>query len=1481
MELTTENCQWIEKQLRQSEDPALRELSEQPLPGCAILARLIAPHSDLKTGIRYLRSGKSGAGVLLLLPQNNLAKVVKFGPKELIAREFHNFNSVIRQSLLWSLTEFVNDEALIQVEESWASFAYRWVGGRYNVQQVLDLIVRSDINVSDITHPVEELIACAFAWYKDQGLVSDVKPPSFSWNWSDGAKNNLLSILQGYPAQCQELIRFVSDPFDSVLHEVGNAKFSLAGHTHGDVNFRNVAFFGQKQSRLNCCLIDFERLTGEACPARDWAKLERDLRFKCLRAIFPDPHRCVEMMKSINNCLEGGTLPSLDGIEVQERSNILKILGTISAIRSAYIFESEHFSDLPFTEYLWLLLYWWLALLIDTTIELDEATQSGIVEISRTLLSQLRQSILDKKLKEIPKSLLTLLNDAEDMKAPLSSAQSSVALNSLLPEFLADSCIAAQLAAPFGTRAVYLDDVYVHRTEIEKAILTFVSDLLANQPISRGSWLSIIGDAGHGKTSILWYLARQLSDSGCQVVAVQALHLGVDSLAHVIEDLPDNDRPPIFLLDTLDLLIGVNDAALSAQLNAIRAKGGLLLTTCRRQEIQTLASFIRSNRTLELRRYEENEARAAIERYVDASYPDAPEAQRRAQAMGIWELLDARRRIQDLTFEPLLLRMIFEAYVPEKIPSDINTQRIYDHYWAQKVLWDRTSRGMEMADARSMTLKVLAHSLYFGSDTQTESITMEKLVTICKSTGQQAPHSVIESLVSTGVVRFWQMGATLGFFHQTFAEYAAAKAILESDDLNLRGCCIETLLSDVGNANLFRLPVLKQLMIQASDRSAQLFGELSTAVTAVDSPVSVRLALEVLGKASEVHPLHQLILNWCDRTPDLFRAAAPEVLRYYPAKRVALAFEILEVIANESICGEIFSICRLFFARMKPKETLAFVQRLWGKDQRMCSQYGDLLKDAVLEIFKTGEVEALHVLSDIFPRLSAGVQSGALDELGSAWSANTKSAAAEFVDGMLQRAASFKKNEVRAALARNFAAFYRIDPSAARVLAESCAAKYRGSPNLAARMFSARLLGTAGPSIDEVGHAIRSVLKGDHESRLCGSEFLRAAARELPEILDQFLALNPDEPLRREVVNGFYFVASGVHDPERMLAVLNRWPPTESGSGDAYRELIAGVADVDPIAVLSWLRSRKSDTEGTVGRRLILVGFQILAERAAEKLIREDFMEFFDWGFGNRSATDEERRVSACAVGYASEVDVELAQSYGDRIFATHRRDFINALLNSSRTVSSADFICYLLEKVREFSDWKLTSDTLGYFLQLVAWRSFEIRARLLAILVEPKFLSLIRRIDSPEVVSNLLTFLKSTVKADPMRVLRIIEECPILDSGNAATLAVVLENASRETDDPSVCREIFRRLLELSANPSDRLRNALLRAFPRIEALLPHREVVTAVVDTLISAKDWDEKAVEQLARSARKLRSLTREDRETLVRADLPPRAKVLLLE
>jgi len=38
----------------------------------------------------------------------------------------------------------------------------------------------------------------------------------------------------------------------------------------------------------------------------------------------------------------------------------------------------------------------------------------------------------------------------------------------------------------------------------------------------------------------------------------------------------------------------------------------------------------------------------------------------------VWEILDHQRQFQDLTFEPLILRIDLSGYVPNEIPRDVN-----------------------------------------------------------------------------------------------------------------------------------------------------------------------------------------------------------------------------------------------------------------------------------------------------------------------------------------------------------------------------------------------------------------------------------------------------------------------------------------------------------------------------------------------------------------------------------------------------------------------------------------------------------------------------------------------------------------------------------------------------------------------------------------------------------------------------------------
>jgi hypothetical protein len=1048
----------------------------------------------------------------------------------------------------------------------------------------------------------------------------------------------------------------------------------------------------------------------------------------------------------------------------------------------------------------------------------------------------------------------------------------------LCSRFLADTRIAAQLTTPTGRCALYLEDVYIHRGKVESAVRELADDYLAHSGTT-GRWLSITGDAGHGKTSLLWYLTQEFRRLCSRTFPVQALQLSAGELDDICASFPAR-VPFIVVLDTLDLLVGIDDAALGALINQIRARGGLLVTACRRQELQLLAQHVRSDHTLELGRYAPDEAHAAIERFVRTSYSTWPEARKQAQISHVRELLDERRRIQDLSFEPLILRMIFEAYVPDDIPVDVNTQKVYDRFWEERVIADRVLKTPEDAYTRVTLCKGLAAYLYFDAPAHSERVSVDEILALCAPMGLLSPAATIEGLISSGVLRWWQMKTSVGFFHQTFLEYVAARHTLELRDHALRQRRVDRLLADVEEANLFRIPVLKQLMIQASVGDPRLFQDLCAAVVEINSPVSIRLALEVLGKASDIAPLDSLVRERSAREPTMFRGVALEVVRHYPAARVDLAFEILRPHLDAETIGETCSACEAFFAPMAPEKTLAFLLESWRLRRGIFRDREGSLKSALVEAFRAGGRSALEGLGEVFSALSAGVQAGLLDDLAEAWMPENASGASSFLAQIYDGVASSQSNEPRSAYVRAVASLQRVGPAHACTLARTLRDHVGDSLDLKTRTLLAEIIGIAGPSAFELEEALSDLLGSDHIRRLSAAEMLREAVKTNDPLMERLLALPTEPELSPEAINAIYWVTSGSRNPERMLAVLDRWTPTERGAGGAYRLLLQSAAKAGPGRTLAWLKAHMEASQSPSRKRQVLVGLQILAENAATSISPDDVRQFFKWGFLSPDATDEMKRVFANTAGLIAKIDAGLAQEILEKIFRSRNRDLTIAAINSLRTVDSADFLVAALDlTLRRTADEKSYA-TLGHFLYAVADGAPEAKAAVLRRLAAPDARRLIEAVNDPVAVSRILALLKSVAKTDVTMVLKLADICPLLDAGNAGTLSAVLENASQYVAEHTMLRTILHRLLALANFPHHRVCNSLLRALPRLDKLLPHREVADAVLAAILSEGPRKEKALGNLARAAKRLESWTPDDTETVVRSNLPPRVKSILL-
>lgn len=1050
----------------------------------------------------------------------------------------------------------------------------------------------------------------------------------------------------------------------------------------------------------------------------------------------------------------------------------------------------------------------------------------------------------------------------------------------LLERFIADTKIAAQLKSGTGSQAVYLDKVYIHRTKAEERVLRAVDGYLQAREAAQGAWISVVGDAGHGKTSLLWCVVRECSKRCSRLFPVQALQLSSKDLDDYAESIPREGAPFLFVLDTLDLLVGINDESLSNILNSFRANRGLVITTCRKQEMKVLASRVRADQTVDLERYEPDEAKAAIERYVGAFYAEWPEHRRGTQTDHVWNLLDAQRRIQDLSFEPLLLRMIFEAYAPDDIPPDINTQKVYDHFWEERVLGDRAAKDHEAVYARATLCLQLASYLYFETDGHTERTSVADFIEQCRRKGIPNAIPTLHSLVSSGVLRWWQLGSSVGFFHQTFLEYTAAKFVLVTPEDRTRRERINYLLAALESADLFRIPVLKQLLIQASSEDSELFAYLCVTVTKVDTTVAAGLLLEVLGKAHNISLLREQVLTWNTREPLLIRTVATEVLRYFPAKRVNLALEILAPHMNGERLGEICSVCEMYFAPMDPHSTMSFLLESWRKKPQAFKKFEAALKMALVGVFRTGYVEALEALVEVLPTLSVGVQAGALADLSELWTPESAREASIFLERLFPILARASENEPRNAFVKAFAALHKVAPATTCALARILRSTAGESPDGKALMLLARVIGIADSTTEVIERAFDDLCGTDHLRRVAASYLLREAARTRGDVIDRLLGLPHQTDPPEETLSAIATVISGSRDASKVLAVLERWDLTERGSGNAFRLLMVTAANVDPDRTLDWLKRRMLLVQDDFHRRQVLVGFQVVVENAAKSVSKDDANLFWKFGFQSPAATDEMKRVIAATAGWIAEIDEGLGRESFRRIFKKRDKGPINAAIGSLRYAGSPGLIVYVFGLTRSFSANQEGHATLGQFFEVICERSPEVRDAVMRELDAPQSRAIIQQLDSPVVVGRVLALLKSTVKADVALTLELAALCPLIDDGNFASLSAVLENASHQTYSEDVARRIMARLLELGHNPSFRVGNSLRKALPRLDRILPHREVADAVLAMILASKDWPEKSLEQLVRAARAMESWTQADDEAIHRSELSHRVKAALL-
>ena len=366
--------------------------------------------------------------------------------------------------------------------------------------------------------------------------------------------------------------------------------------------------------------------------------------------------------------------------------------------------------------------------------------------------------------------------------------------------------------------AVALDEsLYVART-IEKE--QNVSDWIDKSIATDYTPILIGGDAGNGKTTLLWHMYRELEASdGYHPFFVKSSWLLAGSefdssiLTGGITDMDEPGPQPVLLLDTVDLLMHAERDMyqLLELISRLQDLHAVVAMTCRPRETAVLRHHLKPDFKY-LSGYDDVELEEAIGKHVARFYACADTRERFEHVQRITDAVTRGMPVRDVCKNPLALRMLFLLYAPGEVPEEIHAVRLYDEFWRKRVEKDQRAGDSATSGKRSTNLSEPARiaALVMLAEGSPE-IDGRLLANALRQAGRS--ESDIDLLVNRGVLLRSRHG--VGFFHQTFFEYGAASALL-----GMRG---PESVGFLGNrvrqnpSDLFVVPVYEHLLLQAGN----------------------------------------------------------------------------------------------------------------------------------------------------------------------------------------------------------------------------------------------------------------------------------------------------------------------------------------------------------------------------------------------------------------------------------------------------------------------------------------------------------------------------------------------------------------------------------------------------------------------------------------------------------------------------------------
>ena len=990
-------------------------------------------------------------------------------------------------------------------------------------------------------------------------------------------------------------------------------------------------------------------------------------------------------------------------------------------------------------------------------------------------------------------------------------------------------------------RAIYLDEgLYVHRVRAEAATTEFIAKATADAQ-KTGKWLSIVGDAGHGKSSLLWYLFADLSaNTTFTVIPFMAqmegdLAAAVRTAARVREVRSQSQL--VVLIDTLDLLVGVDDQRLAKAISDLKALGALVITNSRKQEADQLGRLLSSNSRVELRRYNDHEAQQAIRNQVRIYYRDKSEIKRQEQFDKVWGLLEQQRDVRELDLEPLILRMLFEVYAPEDIPRDVNTQQIYRHYWQKVVLFDRVVKNADERIEREQLCRYVARGIAFG-ETHSDKFLIGSLM-INPGSGLHHPFQTIEGLVSSGVLQWAEGRSSVRFFHQTFLEFTAAYDLLSLDRDSLHGC-VNQLLDDVASFNFFRAPILKQLTIQSFDSYPELHLQLMRRLRHVNNELAAQLALEIIGKIPVSEKTREIVRQWIEEEPQTLRGVICETVRHYPKSKTELALDLLQPYISLNKETSIYSICTETFSRSEPEIVHRFLHRQLLRVIKANDDTKTYFKNALCAVAKHGATNAVDDLLELLPTVKAGQQSAILDGIAEVLSAEIAPHADRVVRkviDLLPEIPGKHRNEVWDSLCRLTSELNRVSPTTAQTIAYWLIQSKIWQRDIGTALFVGRIVGQIIADVPMVERAIVELRSNDHFARMFNTGLLANAPPELSQhIMRLIMEIDQKRFSGIDSIRALFTVVSNLSDisANQMLEFLSRWIWPTSGIGTPLALIIKRLAGTDPQGTKDWLLKQIKQREPHNAR--IIRALTLLLQEKPVIFDSAELHEVYETSFALQSG----REVIAAAVGAIATVDRKLAQTMFTRLFSEEGKycqiTVINSLVYS--LASDPDFALQFGPRIIETSLQQHIQGLLDNYLVTLKSTPRRHSALLLSHL-NSWFTDAITQQQDAKILGELLALLKMGAEADPDLSFRISQRIPIVSKGIAGGLAALYDNVSEHSDDPELLSTILQAVAKVSTYNQVRIGNALSRTLPRLGQKIgstPVIEMVMSVYKTIES---------------------------------------------